>query len=124
MRYDRATVLACAAAGYEAVRALSARLGQIEPHFEQAPNEVQKKIVTVTVNVLENGHGPKEVHAFWFSMMHADGWTYGEVKNVATKSHPAMESDYAALPLEQALKNDLFCEVVQATARAQRAVPM
>jgi hypothetical protein len=120
---DRATIEVCSAAGHEANRALSSRWNQIEHHWEESSRDHQEKIRAVTTNVLVHNHGPEQVHEHWLSMMGAAGWTYGTVKDSASKSHPAMKP-YDELDLEQKVKNEMFVEVVLATYKAQRAVPM
>ena len=49
--------------------------------------------------------------------MREDGWTYGEVKDPARKTHPTL-LPFGGLPAEQQLKDRLFIAIVRALAPA------
>ncbi len=62
---------------------------------------------------------PEQSHEAWCDRMRDGGWTYGEVKDPARKTHPAL-LPFAELPAEQQLKDRLFVAIVRALApRAQ-----
>jgi len=54
---------------------------------------------------------PEESHESWLAVKNADGWSYGEVKDVDKKEHPCMVP-YDQLPPEQRVKDHLFFAVV------------
>ena len=63
---------------------------------------------------LDNPQAPASAqHENWMADKIQDGWEYGPVKNPAIKQHPCLVP-YAALPLEQRLKDHLFKAVVKA----------
>ena len=56
---------------------------------------------------------PSESHEKWLQEKYAEGWKYGEVKDVAKKEHPCC-LQYTELPMEQRVKDSLFIGVVRA----------
>jgi RyR domain len=56
---------------------------------------------------------PEDSHNSWLKEKEADGWKYGEVKNVEKKEHPCF-MPYEQLPIEQQKKDALFISVVRA----------
>lgn len=56
---------------------------------------------------------PEQAHESWLQAKLADGWTYGEVKDMEKKEHPCIKA-YAELPAEQRAKDYLFRGVVHA----------
>lgn len=56
---------------------------------------------------------PEQSHESWLAVKVADGWAYGEVKDVDKKLHPCVRP-YAELPAEQRAKDYLFKGVVAA----------
>lgn len=67
---------------------------------------------------LDNPSAPASAqHDAWLSDKVADGWKWGPVKDADAKQHPCMV-DYAALPVEQRIKDHLFKGVVRAFATA------
>jgi hypothetical protein len=60
---------------------------------------------------------PSASHDSWLEEKRAAGWTYGPVKDEAKKEHPCFVP-YAALPIEQKLKDYLFGAVVAAFVRS------
>lgn len=71
----------------------------------------------VTEGVLEvlGGATPEQSHAAWVERHQADGWTYGEVKDEQTKTHPLL-LPWSQLPRDQQLKDNLFGAIVRALA--------
>ena len=55
---------------------------------------------------------PSANHDSWLSEKIADGWVYGDVKDVEKKTHPCCVS-YEELPREQQIKDMLFKSVVE-----------
>lgn len=58
---------------------------------------------------------PEESHNAWLADKEADGWTYGDVKDVEKKTHPCFRP-YHELPLEQRSKDYLFKATVAVVA--------
>jgi hypothetical protein len=56
---------------------------------------------------------PEDSHKSWLAVKAADGWSYGPIKDPATKHHPCFRP-YAELPPEQQTKDHLFITVVRA----------
>jgi RyR domain len=52
-------------------------------------------------------------HENWLKEKVADGWIYGEVKDVEAKKHPCMV-EWSELPKAQQFKDRLFCAIVDA----------
>lgn len=50
-------------------------------------------------------------HESWLAVKRAEGWTYGEVKDVEKKTHPCFVP-YEGLPIEQRQKDYLFRAIV------------
>jgi len=59
------------------------------------------------------GITPEEAHVFWQQSKEAAGWTYGPIKNYATKQHPSIRP-FAQLPVDEQVKDTLFIEMVRA----------
>lgn len=57
------------------------------------------------------------VHEAWMEKKLADGWRYGPTKSSLSKEHPCIVP-YSDLPPEQRVKDEIFCTVVAAIARA------
>ena len=63
---------------------------------------------------LENPEaGPDAQHNAWSADKIADGWVYGEVKDVEKKTHPCLVP-FDQLPLFQQKKDKLFSAIVDA----------
>lgn len=60
---------------------------------------------------------PREQHEEWCRFKVADGWTFGDVKDAAAKTHPCLV-DYDDLPPEQKRKDDVYIGVVRAFVAA------
>lgn len=66
---------------------------------------------------IKNPDAPNSaLHENWLKSKAADGWKWGEVKNVETKEHPAF-LPYDKLPETQRLKDELFTRVVMFLVR-------
>jgi hypothetical protein len=54
---------------------------------------------------------PEQSHESWMAFKKADGFVYGEVKDLEKKTHPCMVP-YGDLPEEQRIKDDIFMSTV------------
>ena len=59
---------------------------------------------------------PADSHKSWLRVKEAEGWEYGEVKDVEAKINPCF-LPYEELPLEHKVKDFLFSCVVRELAR-------
>jgi hypothetical protein len=75
----------------------------------------QQVVIDGVVAVLDGSGSPQMLHEKWCEAKRADGWRYGEVKDVDRKTHPCLV-DYSQLPPEQQLKDRLFISIVLALA--------
>ncbi len=84
-----------------------------QPRWEDAP-EWQKDSATAGVQaIIDNPDTtPEQSHEGWLAQKRADGWTYGEVKDPAVKTHPCFVP-YGELPQAQRVKDYLFGAVVR-----------
>ena len=88
------------------------------PPWDEAPDYQVREAVAGVREVLRNpGLTAEQSHELWMDRMRADGWTYGEVKDPARKTHPTL-LPFGELPPEQQLKDRLFIAVVRALAPA------
>lgn len=53
---------------------------------------------------------PEQSHESWLAEKEANGWVYGDVKDVTTKTHPCMVP-YSQLPPEQRVKDHVYFAV-------------
>lgn len=76
--------------------------------WDESPEE-QKKSIEYGVQLhLENPETtPEQSHESWLKQKEADGWVYGEVKDMENKVHPCIRP-YDELPPEQKAKDYLF----------------
>lgn len=109
---------------HEANRAYCRAMGdQSQLPWEEAP-EWQKKSamngVEFHLATLNNGSipQPSASHENWLKEKKADGWKYGPVKDPEKKEHPYFVP-YDELPLEQKLKDYIFCSIVEAFYQAE-----
>ena len=58
------------------------------------------------------GATPEESHQGWLKQKEADGWVYGELKDVEKKTHRCMVP-YDQLPPEQQMKDHFFTDMVR-----------
>lgn len=59
---------------------------------------------------------PEQQHKNWVEFKIADGWVFGETKDVEKKTHPCLVP-YAELPKEQQFKDSLFGAIVDAAVK-------
>ncbi|MFV5507258.1 RyR domain-containing protein [Acinetobacter sp. 197] len=93
--------------------AYSASLGdQSHLPWEETSEELKKSIEYGVKLHLENPHTtPEQSHESWLAQKEADGWVYGEIKDLENKTHPCI-LPYEQLPAEQKTKDYLFKAVV------------
>lgn len=84
----------------------------VSPPWDDAP-EWQRESAVAGVRQALNGATPEELHEAWCAHKMADGWTYGEVKAAAARTHPCLVP-YAELPDEQRRKDALFAAILAA----------
>ncbi len=103
---------ACARAAHEANRAYCLAIGDAsQPSWEDAP-EWQRNSAMSGVQGVVAGNGPRESHEGWLREKAESGWSYGPIKDPATKTHPCFVP-YDELPLEQKAKDEIFITVVR-----------
>lgn len=96
---------------HEVNRAYCQSLGDYsQPTWDEAP-EWQKKSAIEGVRFYFRHIGlditPEQVHINWMKQKEAEGWVYGEVKDLEKKTHPCMVP-YDQLPQEQKSKDYIF----------------
>lgn len=108
---------------HEANRAYCQTLGDdSQPHWEAAP-EWQKNSAMqgVEFHLATLRRGSKPIpslsHENWLKQKRDEGWKFGPVKDPAKKEHPCFVP-YDELPLEQKLKDYIFCAIVEAVYEA------
>lgn len=76
--------------------------------FEEAPDNIKQSIIAgVEMHLANPDITPEQSHEAWFKFKEADGWVYGEVKDLENKTHPCMVT-FEELPQEQRSKDFLF----------------
>lgn len=101
---------------HEANRALTAIVGdvQMQPPWESAPEEMQlSSIRGVQFALTHPDATPEAQHDAWAKDKIASGWKFGDAKDEAAKTHPALKP-YADLPEGTRRKDALFRAVVAA----------
>jgi len=69
-----------------------------QPDWMQAPQWQRDSAVAGVMAIVKNpATTPEQSHEGWLAHKRADGWTYGEVKDAAAKTHPCFRP-YAELP--------------------------
>jgi len=98
---------------HEANRALQIIQGDPapSPHWDDAP-EWQTSSALEGVTHAIDGMTPEQMHESWCEFKRADGWIFGDVKDVDSKTHPCLVP-YADLPVDQQLKDHLFSAIVR-----------
>jgi RyR domain len=104
-----------APACHEANRRLQADAGEPSPSlpWEEEPEEV-RQFAIAAVEFAMRGGTPEEQFRQWSRARLADGWTYGERKDPAAKTHPCLVDDYADLPEAQRRKDAVLAAIVRA----------
>ena len=118
-----AVVEAAAHAAHEANRAFAKLLGDNSHKAWDTLNTSEKSLARWSVMlILSEGTLPDALHEMWRSKLISEGWSYGPVKDVATKVHPALRP-YAELDPEQRYKNEMFCAVAKEMGSAYWRIP-
>lgn len=107
-------ILNAAQLAHEANRAYCAWLGDhSQLPWDEAP-EWQRSSAVAGVNfLLDNPDaGPGVIHESWLAVKEAEGWRYGPVKDVDTKTHPCFVP-YEELPEDQRFKDFIFAFTVR-----------
>lgn len=85
-----------------------------QPKWDEAPEwQKQSALNGVAMHIANPSATPEQSHENWLKHKQAEGWTFGEEKDVEAKTHPCM-LPYAELPQEQKSKDYLFRAVVHA----------
>lgn len=115
MAERKLTVEAIARVCHEANRAYCVALGDFsQPAWADAPDWQRESAMQGVAFHLRQPHAdPRASHENWLAVKVAEGWTYGAVKDPQAKTHPCMVP-YDVLPLEQRLKDAVFCSIVDA----------
>lgn len=94
-------------------RAYCQALGdESQPAWVLAPQwQKDSAINGVRFHLANPGASPRDGHENWLAQKAAEGWSYGPVKDVATKQHPCFVP-YDELPVEQRAKDAIFRAVV------------
>ena len=102
-------VIAIAKVAHEINRAYCASLGdETQAAWEDAPEwQRASAIAGVEMHLADPDATPEQSHESWLAQKLADGWTYGEVKDVQNKQHPCCVP-YDQLPPAQKAKGRLF----------------
>lgn len=82
-----------------------------QPTWDEAPEWQKNSAVQGVEFHLANDATPEQSHENWMKVKEADGWVYGEVKDVVLKTHSCMKP-YNELPVELQNKDKLFKAVV------------
>lgn len=109
---------------HEANRAYCQATGDLsQTSWEEAPqwqkdsaiNGVKFHLATLRIG---SKPVPSASHENWMSVKATEGWKYGPVKDAEKKTHPCF-LPYDELPLEQKLKDYIFCAIVEAFYEAE-----
>lgn len=93
-------------------QAMRAALGEaVESWDDAAPEHKASVLAGVDMHVANPDTTPEAAHESWLAQKVAEGWTYGEAKDLEAKTHPCLVP-YAELPTEQKVKDYLFRAVV------------
>lgn len=111
------SVVMIAKTAHEINRAYCKSIGdESQPSWEDAPEwQKDSAINGVNFHLLNPDADPKASHENWLAQKTAEGWQYGEEKNVEAKTHPCFVP-YEQLPVEQRAKDFLFRQVVHSMA--------
>ena len=100
---------------HEANRAYCQTIGDnSQLPWDQAPEWQKESAVNGVVFHLKNPNaGPSGSHENWLKEKAENGWKYGPVKDAEKKEHPCFRP-YNSLPIEQRVKDYIFCGIVKA----------
>lgn len=109
---------------HEVNRAYCASQGDMS-HVEWGKaSEAQRAgiLAGVDMHIANPKSSPQAQHEAWMAAKTADGWAYGEVKDEAAKTHPAM-LPYDELPPQQRAKDFIFKMIVTQLSAIPDATP-
>lgn len=87
--------------------------------WEDTPDSHQQSLIAGVEMHLANPQAtPEQSHESWYKQKEAEGWIYGEVKDLEKKEHPCF-LPFDELPLEQKAKDYLF----RATVHLMKDLP-
>lgn len=95
-------------------KAYCTALGDLsQAEWELAPEWQRESAIAGVQAHIDSGFTmlPEDSHRAWAEQKIKEGWTYGLAKDPIKKTHPCLVP-YAALPVEQRVKDYLFREVV------------
>lgn len=99
---------------HEVNRAYCAGISEVppQPSWEDAPPLIRNSVIAGVEKHLDNRNiTPEQSHAEWCAYKLAEGWRFGEVKNLALREHPNLVP-YDQLPQAQRVKDLLFTAVI------------
>ena len=79
--------------------------------WKDTPENIKASAIDGVLKV-QTGTTAAKLHQSWCEFKLADGWVFGEEKNVIKKTHPCLVA-YDELPHEQKIKDFLFQAVVE-----------
>lgn len=106
-------IVQIAAIAHETNREYCKSIGDAsQPYWMDAPDWQKTSAINGVKFHLENPDAkPSASHENWLKEKYADGWKYGEVKDVDKKEHPCCVP-FDELPAEQQIKDMLFTRIV------------
>lgn len=112
MSHSTKKILIIASVAHAINAALASAIGEPVADWNHTPDEIRNSTVAGVQYHLDNPDvTPEQSHEAWRTYRAAEGWVYGELKDVAAKTHPNMVP-FAELSLEQRAKDHLFRAVV------------
>ena len=79
-----------------------------QPTWDDTPESHKQSLIAgVEMHLANPDATPEQSHESWYKVKEADGWKYGEVKDMEKKEHPCF-LPYEELPDEQKAKDYLF----------------
>ena len=79
-----------------------------QPTWDDTPESHKQSLIAgVEMHLANPDATPEQSHESWYKVKEAEGWKYGEVKDMEKKEHPCF-LPYDELPIEQKAKDYLF----------------
>jgi hypothetical protein len=84
----------------------------MQPSWESISEDMRRSCETGVQFALDYPDAtPEQQHEAWCAERRAQGWVFGQVKNIEAKTHPALKP-YAELSPETRLKDAVFRAIV------------